>query len=322
MHSRSPPFRSRRRWFSRGFGGAAILSLTVGGTISPSRWVKTTSGTSMRNDGSQINSSVMELPPTTLMPHGLHRSYQRLMQATLRIRFLLVTTSVGTASATILAGTAWQDIDGDGSQINPSLQYEGTVLAETWNQTIADLVSATPSPGPESSPSPEPEPDPEPEPEPDPAPEPEPDPEPEPEPDPEPEPEPEPSWDGSISVVGNALNNPSSVSKFGLESITNCTFTNNTFSGGSGNPSSSATKVCTIPTNSVASYVVTFTVTPQAAQCTGVDSATTGSSSTISLTLSSTETTCTVTVDLTKNKSSDIDDCTRGIDISPSSCES
>lgn len=326
MHSRSPPFRRQE-----GVGlvevlvAAAILSLTVGGTIlAASRWVKTTSGTSMRNDGSQINSSVMELaaynPDATWVASQLPATDAGNTSYTISA---LVTTSVGTASATqILAGTAWQDADGDGSQINPSLQYEGTVLAETWNQTIADLVSATPSPGPESSPSPEPEPDPEPEPEPDPAPEPEPDPEPEPEPDPEPEPEPEPSWDGSISVVGNALNNPSSVSKFGLESITNCTFTNNTFSGGSGNPSSSATKVCTIPTNSVASYVVTFTVTPQAAQCTGVDSATTGSSSTISLTLSSTETTCTVTVDLTKNKTSDIDDCTRGIDISPSSCES
>ena len=63
MVMKPPPFKKQE-----GVGlvevlvAVAILSLTVGGTIlAASRWVKTTSGTSMRNDGSQINSSVMEL---------------------------------------------------------------------------------------------------------------------------------------------------------------------------------------------------------------------------------------------------------------------
>ena len=168
MVMKPPPFKKQE-----GVGlvevlvAAAILSLTVGGTIlAASRWVKTTSGTSMRNDGSQINGSVMELaaynPDATWVASQLPTTDASNTTFTISS---LVTTSVGTASATqILAGTAWQDADGDGNQVNPSLQYEGTVLAETWNQTIADLVSATPSPGPESSPSPEPEPEPEPSP--------------------------------------------------------------------------------------------------------------------------------------------------------------
>ena len=166
MVMKPPPFKKQE-----GVGlvevlmAAAILSLTVGGTIlAASRWVKTTSGTSMRNDGSQINGSVMELaaynPDATWVASQLPTTDASNTTFTISS---WVTTSVGTASATqILAGTAWQDADGDGSQVNPSLQYEGTVLAETWNQTIADLVSATPSPGPESSPSPEPEPEPSP----------------------------------------------------------------------------------------------------------------------------------------------------------------
>lgn len=140
---------------------AAILSLTIGGTIlAASRWVKTTSGTSMRNDGSQINSSVMELavfnPDVRWVESQLPKTDAGNTTFTISP---LVTNSVGIADATrIIAAIAWRDTDDDGNQINPSLQYEGTVMAETWNQTIADLVSATPPRGPESPPDPEPEP--------------------------------------------------------------------------------------------------------------------------------------------------------------------
>ncbi len=100
----------------------AILSLTVGGTIlAASSWVKTTSGTSMRNDGSQINGSVMELaaynPDATWVASQLPTTDAGNTTFTISS---LVTTSVGTASATqILAGTAWQDADGDGNHSIP-----------------------------------------------------------------------------------------------------------------------------------------------------------------------------------------------------------
>ena len=140
MVMKPPPFKKQE-----GVGlvevlvAAAILSLTVGGTIlTASRWVKTTSGTSMRNDGSQINGSVMELaaynPDATWVASQLPTTDAGNTTFTISS---LVTTSVGTASATqILAGTAWQDADGDGNQINPYLELCSSSysisLVRTW----------------------------------------------------------------------------------------------------------------------------------------------------------------------------------------------
>lgn len=189
---------------------AAILALTVSGSIfAASRWLKATTSTTMRSDGSQLTGSAMELaifnPDATWVADRLPVTTAGNTSFSISA---LSTSTIGDSSATqTVIGTTWADSDNDGNAITPFVTFEAAVMEDSWNQTIRDLAALTPSHDPdhwlyhlerESEPEPEPSPEPEPPPEPEPSPEPSPEPEPEPEPEPAPEPSP---WTSRVTFA-------------------------------------------------------------------------------------------------------------------------